>query len=271
MHFGATLRLLRLESGLSLRDLARRLNVSGAYLSRVENGLDSVPTPARIEAMARELGIPVTLLMDLAHRVSPLIVDYVHHTPEAGTLFLEIAHRRLTAAELAEVRAFVNERFPAPASPALDPSSAPSDLLGPDRVVVRMSCSGMDDVLDLAAGRLARITATPAPRIAAGLREREREVASAIGSAVAIPTVHTSGPKSAAALITLARPLEYATPDGKAVRLVVVLAGPRNAPERRVQLAWIARLASRGLAADLACLDSPAEVIARLALLEGLR
>jgi transcriptional regulator with XRE-family HTH domain len=43
MDFGATLRLLRLGSGLSLRDLARRLGVSSTYLSRVENGLDPVP------------------------------------------------------------------------------------------------------------------------------------------------------------------------------------------------------------------------------------
>ena len=33
MHFGATLRLLRMESGISLRALAQRVGVSGAYLS----------------------------------------------------------------------------------------------------------------------------------------------------------------------------------------------------------------------------------------------
>ena len=93
MHLGATLRLLRLESGLGLRDLARRLSVSGAYLSRVERGVDATPTSARLEAMARELGIPAPLLHGLAHRVSPLVGDYVEQVPEAGALFLEIAHR----------------------------------------------------------------------------------------------------------------------------------------------------------------------------------
>src|SRR5688572_273470 len=112
MHFGATLRLLRLESGLGLRDLARRLNVSGAYLSRVENGLDSIPTSARVEAIAGALQIPAPLLLELAHRVSPLVVDYVDAVPQAGSLLLEIADRRLSAAELSELRDFLNERFP---------------------------------------------------------------------------------------------------------------------------------------------------------------
>jgi len=98
VHFGATLRLLRLESGLGLRDLARRLNVSGAYLSRVENGLDSIPTSARAEAIAGALQIPAPLLLELAHRVSPLVVDYVDAVPEAGSLLLEIEHREPGAA-----------------------------------------------------------------------------------------------------------------------------------------------------------------------------
>ena len=59
---GGTLRRLRLESGISLRDLARRLGVSSAYLSRVEHGLDAVPTPERLEAMAEELGVPAAML-----------------------------------------------------------------------------------------------------------------------------------------------------------------------------------------------------------------
>lgn len=46
MHLGATLRLLRTDAGLSLRDLARRIGVSSAYLSRVENGVDAPPRPS---------------------------------------------------------------------------------------------------------------------------------------------------------------------------------------------------------------------------------
>lgn len=271
MHFGATLRLLRLDSGLGLRDLARRLSVSGAYLSRVENGLDSAPTPARIEAMARELGIPAPLLIDLAYRVSPLVVDYVEQVPAAGTLFLEIAHRRLDERQVAELRALVNERFPVAATTRPIPAAGISDLLTPDRIILGFTCSDIDDVLDIAAGRLARATGQSAPTIGAALKKREREVASTLGSGVAVPCAHTAGPESAAALVTLATPLEYDTPDHEPLRAVIVLAGPRDSTDRRLRLAHIARLAARGLADDLARAQSPTQVLSRLALLELLR
>lgn len=47
-QFGAALRLLRVEAGLSLRALAQRIGVSSAYLSRVEHGHDAIPTPDRL-------------------------------------------------------------------------------------------------------------------------------------------------------------------------------------------------------------------------------
>src|SRR6187399_3240107 len=187
MHFGATLRLLRLDSGLSLRDLARRLNVSGAYLSRVENGLDSVPTSARLQSIARELDIPATLLLGLAHRVSPLVVDYVQDVPEAGVLFLEIAHLGLDAGQLAEVRQFVSERFPAAGSAGSRAQVGISDILALDGIVVGLSCTSLEDVLDVAGGRLASSLGKPGPAISALLKAREREVSSAIGGGVAVP------------------------------------------------------------------------------------
>jgi PTS system nitrogen regulatory IIA component len=268
MHFGATLRLLRLESGLSLRDLARRLSVSGTYLSRVENGLDSVPTPARLEAIARELDIPPPLLMGLARRVSPLVVDYIQQVPDAGTLFLEIAHRRLDERQVAEVRAFLNERFPiARRAPQRSPRGF-SDLLAPDRVVLRFTCAGLDDVLDVAAGRLAAATGLSAFAIGAPLKQREREIASTIGSGVAVPCVCIAGVEPLAVLVTLAAPLRYDTPDQQPLRAVVVLAGPRDSPDRRLRIAHIARLAARGMVDHLAEVDSPGEALSRVTQLE---
>lgn len=270
MHFGATLRLLRIESGLSLRDLARRLGVSGAYLSRVENGLDAAPTPARLEVMAREIGVPATLLMDLAHRVSPLVVDYVEQVPEAGTLFLEIAHRRLDAGQITALRTVLNERFPG--VEAVAPRSIPtlSDLLTMDRVVLHLTCSGMEDALDVAAGRLAEaFPMTPSPAIVSALSKREAEVSSAVGGGVAVPCVHVAGAGPAAALITLDAPLRYDTPDGRPLRLIIILMGAPGG-DRLLRLAHIARLASRGLADQLVPMDAPARVLSRLALLEAL-
>lgn len=270
MHFGATLRLLRLESGLGLRDLARRLNVSGAYLSRVENGLDSVPTPARLEAIAGALQIPAPLLLDLAHRVSPLVVDYVDAVPEAGTLLLEIADRRLGAAELLELRTFLNERFPSKHAARSHAAPEISAMLTPARVILRFSSSSIDDVIDVAVGRLETETAQNRYIIAADLKRREREVSSAIGGGVAVLCANTACKTPAAVVVTLAQPLASQTPDQQALRLVVVLAASRNSAERRIGLARVARLAARGLCGDLAEIDSPDVVIAHLARLETL-
>ncbi|HEU5072977.1 MAG TPA: helix-turn-helix domain-containing protein, partial [Polyangiaceae bacterium] len=244
-HFGATLRLLRLESGLGLRDLARRLNVSGAYLSRVENGLDSIPTPARLEAIAGALQIPFPLLLDLAHRVSPLVVEYVDAVPDAGTLLLEIASRRLDAAELAVVRDFLDERFPSKEIAPAGTSRGLSELLTPARVILRFSGSSIEDVIDVAVGRLESETAQNRYAIAADLKRREREVSSAIGGGVAVLCANTASETPAAVVVTLAKALTMDTPDEQGLRLVVVLAGPRNSPQRRIGLARVARLAAR--------------------------
>jgi len=269
MRFGAILRLLRRESGLSLRDLARRLSVSGAYLSRVENGLDATPTPARLQAMASELGIPAPLLMDLAHRVSPLVIDYVSRVPEAGTLFLEIAHRSLSARQLAELRSLLDERFPIQRK-ARKPVVSIASLLTKDRVLLRFTCSSMEDVLDVAAGRLAGAAKRNSAAIAPALNARENELSSAIGAGVAVPCAFIANTQPAAVLITLAAPLAYSTPDHEPLRLVIVLAGPERATDRSVRLAHVARLAARGLADELTRASSPAEAISRLELLESL-
>ena len=112
MHLGATIRLLRVDAGLSLRDLARRIGVSSAYLSRVENGLDAAPTPERLAAIARELDVPPALLVDVTHRVSPFVAHYLEQVPGASMLFLELARRNLSGHQLARVREFLDSEFP---------------------------------------------------------------------------------------------------------------------------------------------------------------
>jgi len=261
---GATLRLLRLEAGLGLRDLARRIGVSSTYLSRVENGFEAPPTSQRLEAMARELGVASTFLVEIARRVNPFLVDYVEQEPEAGSLFLEIAQRHLGREQLAEIRAFIDERFPAVARTR--PRAQLSELLAKDRIVVGLRCGGLDDVLDVAAQRLG--SALDHAAVARSLRERESEVSSAIGGGVAVPCAYVEGASPSAALVTLARPLRTETPDGAPLQLVIVLCGAPRAGDRIGPLASIARLASRGLAGALDACATPAAVLSRLAQLE---
>jgi PTS system nitrogen regulatory IIA component len=269
MHFGAALRLLRLDSGLGLRDLARRVGVSGTYLSRVESGLDPAPTPTRLEHLARELGVPATMLVDLAHRISPFLVDYVDEVPDAGTLFLEIAQRRLGPRQLAEVRAFLDARFPL-RSTAEPKALALTEILAAERIVLRLGCASIDDALDVAAGRFSSLGDGAEPSLAAALKRRERETSSAIGDGVAAPSAYMTGLSSdAAALVTLARPIAHPTPDREPLRVLFVLVGPPQSSTRRTRLAHVARLAARNVAEQLANLESPDAVLERLALLQA--
>lgn len=270
MHLGATLRLLRIDAKLSLRDMARRIGVSSAYLSRVEHGLDPVPTPERLSAIARELNVPPTLLMDVAHRVNPFVASYVEQEPGAGALFLDIASRRLTGAQLARVREFVEREFPAWEARPEVPAAPLTPLLTPERIVPRLSCAHLDDALDVVAGRLATVSPElGTARLAAALRQREEEASSAVGNGVVVPHAVVDGwPSPTAALVTLAQPLKADTPDGQPLRLVVALV---NAPDRShlVRLVHLARLASHGLAHRLGDFQHPTQVLEQLAALES--
>jgi len=69
--FGHTLRMLRTTAGISLRSLAKKIDVSPAYLSQVELGKLNPPTHDRITRIAETIGIPVSLLLEMSHRPNP--------------------------------------------------------------------------------------------------------------------------------------------------------------------------------------------------------
>lgn len=273
MHFGATLRLLRMASGMGLRDLARRLGVSGSYLSRVENGIDPTPTRNRLEALAKELDIPPTLLMELAHQLSPLVSDYLDREPEAGTLFLQIAHRRLSGAQLAKVRAFIDNEFPL----AADPSPAQRrqravDLLSSERIVLGLTCTDMDDVIDVAVGRMRGVVpAAELSRLSAAVAKRERESGSFMGGGIVVPSAYVAQATPAAAMVTLASPLACAAPDALPVRLMILLVAPPDHQGHLVSLAQIAHLSARGLVDRVCAARTPEQALQQMEILEAWR
>ncbi|HKE17932.1 MAG TPA: helix-turn-helix domain-containing protein [Kofleriaceae bacterium] len=267
MHFGTALRLLRLDTGLSLRDLAGQIGVSSAYLSRVEHGHDPAPTPDRLVAIARALDLPPLLLIELADQSSPLVSSYMSRVPAAASLFLDIARRDLSSGEVARLRALVEREFP-PVRTARRRAVRLRSLLSPDRLVLDLACSGMDDVIEIAAGRLGLRSGEAARAVAAQILAREGEAPSLLGSGVAVPHALGSHLPGAAALVTLRRPLREPTPDGEPVRLAVVVAGAARA--RSIELlAQIARLAARGLADELCGMTDPVRLLDRLEALES--
>ncbi|MBK7863709.1 MAG: helix-turn-helix domain-containing protein [Archangiaceae bacterium] len=271
MHLGATLRLLRVEHGFGLRDLARRLGVSSAYLSRVENGLDPVPTSDRLEAIARELDLPPQLLMDAAHRLSPVAQRYLEHQPQAAALLLELAQRELGPAELAQLKRYVQAQFPQARAKA-EPVEPLAERLSPRRVVLQLGGAELHDVLEVACARFTRPARGPSVReLSSALRERCEQLSPSVGAGVAVPHLSVAGVEPQAALVTLAQPLKADAADGEAISTFVVLLSPERGRAQRARIAHVARLAARGLASALLNVRQASSAIERVAALEHVR
>lgn len=268
MHVGATIRLLRLGAGVGLRDLAERIGVSSAYLSRVENGRDAAPTADRLEAIARELSLPPALLLEVAGRLSPFLSSYMREVPAASALFVDIARRNLDAEAIARVREILDRELPAPKTSSSARRALPlSSLLAPGRVVLGLSAPRVTDVLDVLAARLGEETSVTPKQLAESMRERERESSTLIGGGVMVPQAFAPGPPMAA-LVTLRRPLAVDSPDGEKLRLAVAVRASERGFDHLAQLAEIARLTAHG-GVDLLCrASSPDDVHAALATLE---
>ncbi len=266
MPFGSALRLLRVDAGISLRGLAQRIGVSSTYLSRVENGLDPVPTPDRLSAIADVLDVSPTLLLDLAHQVGSVVTDYLERVPAANALFVDLARRNLGPADIARLRAYLDREFPARSVAA---AVSLRELLTVDRIVLRFVGGDLGDVIDAAAARLAR--GNGARELAERIRAREEQSSTALGESIAVPHAIIEGATPGAVLVTLARPLTHATPDALPLRVVVVLVSGRGGHEHLERLAHVARIASHGLVEDLASAHHPREVLETLATVDERR
>jgi PTS system nitrogen regulatory IIA component len=265
MHFGATLRLIRTDAGISLTELARRLGVSPAYLSRVEHGHDAAPTEDRVVAIARALDVPPLVLLEIAQGAGAALASYLERVPEASSLFLEMARRDFGAAEMARIRAFIDRELPGREAGARHPRLG--DVITSERILVQVVADDLEDVVALAATRLAS-DRTGAKTLATKIMEREDESPSLLGKGVAAPHATVPGMSAGGVLVSLARPLRTKTPDNVPVRVVVVLVAP-TAGRRQVQLlAHLARLAVRGLAGVLVEARTPERALSRLETLD---
>ncbi len=109
--FGAKLRDLRRERGLSLKAMAEGLSVTPAYLSALEHGRRGRPNRRFVHAVCQYLGIiwdEAEALQALADRSHPrVVVDTAGLRPEATDLANLLAERiaDLTEEEIAAVRA----------------------------------------------------------------------------------------------------------------------------------------------------------------------
>jgi len=65
-RFGAYLKQMREDKGLSINQLAQAAEISGSQISRIENGLRGIPKPQTLRKIADALGVPYEELMSKA-------------------------------------------------------------------------------------------------------------------------------------------------------------------------------------------------------------
>lgn len=258
MHFGASLRMLRVQGGWSLRDLAAAVGVSSAYLSRVEHGHDAAPTPERLAALARTLELPADLLPRLAGRVAATPTEA---SLAADALHREVLRRRLTPAQVGRVLEFIEHHFPAAHPPRHATVTA---RLSGTRVVRGARVASLDDAMDLAALRLG--AGGQAAVVAESFR-RGGAAAFALGGGLLLP--HTPEGAPAAALVLLATPLPAPTPDDRPIQAVLALTGVPGGAAGLTLLGHAAQLADPTLIHALAHAPDDEAVLRLLRMFEG--
>lgn len=96
---GEVLRDSRIAVELTLRDLAKKLDIAPSYLSDIENDR-RVPSEDVLQRLASELDLAFDELMARAGRVGDQAERYMKQNPSAGLLFRRISERRLPEEDL---------------------------------------------------------------------------------------------------------------------------------------------------------------------------
>jgi len=112
--FGAKLRALRVEHGITQADLAARIQVSAAYLSALEHGRRGAPSTGLVHQICAEFGLIWDAsegMLALARISHPrVVVDTAGLTPEQTALANRIAQTiaRLPPATVAGIHALLD-------------------------------------------------------------------------------------------------------------------------------------------------------------------
>ncbi|MDR3331684.1 MAG: helix-turn-helix domain-containing protein [Synergistaceae bacterium] len=99
-NFGEALRDLRIAQNFGLREMAAKVDISPAYLSRIERGKERPPRPEIIKKFAKILAADPDVLFRLSSSTDPEVVDFLHEQPEAMNLVRFIKRAEFSSEEL---------------------------------------------------------------------------------------------------------------------------------------------------------------------------
>jgi nitrogen PTS system EIIA component len=149
-----------------------------------------------------------------------------------------------------------------------------SNLLSLPNVALDVDVRDKREALDCAARVFANNQGLSATRVFECLMAREQLGSTGLGKGVAIPHGRMRGLKrAAAAIIRVKDPIEFGSPDGQPVRLLVVLLAPDHATQQHLEiLSELAQMLSEpSMREQLQTLMQPAALLATVAAWEPIR
>jgi mannitol/fructose-specific phosphotransferase system IIA component (Ntr-type)/transcriptional regulator with XRE-family HTH domain len=253
--FGPTIRLLRQAKGISLREMARQLGVSPAFLSQIEAGRQHKIPRARIVQVAETLGVSEGYLLGTAKQVHPDLMKFLSETPEAAEFMVTAMRSGMIAQDFTSLREIVSDKKRR--AGVLKPVAAPKKKSGPSHNLEGV----LDPSLCLAAvavqnkerlfQRFVKAVAKKNKSISGDvlldrLMARERQAPTSIGGGVAIPHAFLQGiEKPLVGAFLLQRAIPYGPAESDRVKTVFFLVGRDGNTEHHLPiLARIARLCS---------------------------
>jgi PTS system nitrogen regulatory IIA component len=270
LMFGHTLRMLRTTAGISLRTLAKKIDVSPAYLSQVELGKLPPPTHRRLAKIAETIGIPVSLLKEMSHRPNPETILLLRGHQELNELIKVIFEIGLESKEVLEIISlmrkmggegfhqlirygadhssdFIQERkkysSPEALSLPMNKTAAP-ELVNPRLVFKSLEFTEKNELLKYMIKKVGTIySSLNTDRIYKKMMMNEAGDSSGLGNGAAIPHMFVDGlNRTVISVARIPRGIDFDAIDDKPVHLVcLILSSPDSYQNYLNLLAYFAR------------------------------
>lgn len=270
LMFGHTLRMLRTTAGISLRTLAKKIDVSPAYLSQVELGKLNPPTHDRITKIAETIGIPVSLLIEMSHRPNPDTIMLLRGHQELNELIKLTFDIGLESRDVFEIIALMRKlggrgfrklmhygedhssdfmpagrgEFSTEVPPSPINHMAFSELANHRLVFMRLEFTEKSDLLRYMIEKIGILYSSfDLDRAHKKLMSREAEDSSGLGNGVAVPHLFIDElDQTIIAIARIPKGIDFSAIDNKPVHLVcLILSNPESYQSHLNLLAYFAR------------------------------
>ncbi len=268
--FGHTLRMLRTTAGISLRTLAKKIDVSPAYISQVELGKLNPPTHDRIRKIAKTIGIPGSLLIEMSHRPNPDTILLLKRHQELNELIKLTFDIGLEDRDIFEIISLMRKMGGSgfrklihygedhssdfmPAGRGEFPSEVPSSplnqmafskLANPRLVFMRLEFTEKSDLLRYMIEKIGILYSSfDLDSAHKRLMSREAEDSSGLGNGVAVPHLFIDElDQTITAIARIPKGIDFCAIDNKPVHLVcLILDNPEFHQSHLNLLAYFAR------------------------------